>query len=191
MTKVAYLGAGTTGSRASSLVPAGAEIVSIDILPLTDNTVVHDLNMVPYPFDEGTFTQLHLDNVLEHLGDIGAVLTEIHRISAPGANVIIIVPSCYSKWSTWDPTHTHHFNVGFLDYYCEGTKMSSQYQYSAPLFRKLDFQWNRFIDKNKEQRRILDRANIDPDWYLDYFPHKSSAGLGGLEDMTYVLEVIK
>jgi SAM-dependent methyltransferase len=189
--KVAFLGSGTTGSRAKELVPEESTITYVDVLPLMDGTVVHDLNKFPYPFPDNTFDQVHLDNVLEHLDDVSAVMAEVHRISKPGGHIIVIVPSCYSKWSTWDPTHKHHFNVGFLDYFCEGTRMNLQYRYSSPLFRKVNFQWNRFIDKNEEQCKILDRANEEPEWYIDFFPHKQSIGLGGLEDMTYVLEILK
>jgi SAM-dependent methyltransferase len=91
--------------------------VHLDRLASTDPDVVHDLNVHPWPFADGTFNQVIAHDVLEHLNDIVAVFEEIHRICSPGAVVQIVVPhfSCANAFT--DPTHRHYFGWFSFDYF--------------------------------------------------------------------------
>jgi SAM-dependent methyltransferase len=69
-----------------------------------------DFNIFPYPFSDNEFDEILADNVLEHLGDIPAVMKELHRISKPDGMIKIIVPyyNCYGAYN--DLTHQHYFS---------------------------------------------------------------------------------
>jgi ubiquinone/menaquinone biosynthesis C-methylase UbiE len=89
----------------------------MDRVALPGVDLVHDLNRIPYPFDDDYFDELYATHVIEHVDSILAVMEEIHRISKPGALVTIITPH-YSDSISWqDPTHKWHLNSYSFDYF--------------------------------------------------------------------------
>jgi SAM-dependent methyltransferase len=62
--------------------------------------------------------------VLEHLDNIPAIMTELHRVLAPGGRLRIRVPYGKSDWALQDPTHRHAFTERSMDYFCEGSPYS-------------------------------------------------------------------
>jgi SAM-dependent methyltransferase len=87
---------------------AGA--VGIDSNPRSHADVIHDLGVVPYPFADDEFDEVICRHVIEHVPDVMAFVSELHRVTKPGGRIKIITPH-YSNpdWST-DPTHRNHFN---------------------------------------------------------------------------------
>ncbi len=63
-----------------------------------------DIRAMPY---EGEFDVAGAFDVLEHLDDDGAVLRELHRVTAPGGGVIITVPQHRWLWSAVDDFSQH------------------------------------------------------------------------------------
>jgi SAM-dependent methyltransferase len=92
------------------------EAVNLDITTDTDPDVVHDLNVVPWPFPDGRFDHVDAIDVLEHLADPLAAMLEIHRVTRPGGTVKIIVPHFSSPNAFTDPTHRSFFGFRSLDY---------------------------------------------------------------------------
>ena len=88
------------------------QLVTLDSDPSTDPHVVHDLNSIPYPFDDNQFDELHAYEVLEHCGQQGDwrfffnQFSEFHRILKPGGFFIATVPMWDSPWAWGDPGHT-------------------------------------------------------------------------------------
>lgn len=84
--------------------------VGIDSNPRTQADVIHDLGVTPYPFAENEFDEIICRHVIEHVPDVMAFVTELHRITRPGGRIKIVTPH-YSNpdWAT-DPTHRNHFN---------------------------------------------------------------------------------
>jgi SAM-dependent methyltransferase len=84
--------------------------VGIDINPRTQADVIHDLGVVPYPFDDDEFDEVFSHHVIEHVPDVMAFVSELHRITRHGGRIRLITPH-YSNpdWPT-DPTHRNHFN---------------------------------------------------------------------------------
>lgn len=84
--------------------------IGIDANPKTHADVIHDLGVVPYPFPDNEFDQIICTHVAEHVPDVMAFITELHRIAKPGGRIKITTPH-YSNpdWAT-DPTHRNHFN---------------------------------------------------------------------------------
>lgn len=77
--------------------------------------VVHDLNRFPYSFADGEFDRIEADHVLEHLAEPLRALREMHRISKPGASILINVPHFSRGFS--HPEHAHGFDVSLPLYF--------------------------------------------------------------------------
>jgi SAM-dependent methyltransferase len=74
--------------------------------------VIHDLNILPYPFESDSFDEIHAYEVLEHCGSQGdwryffAQFSELWRILKDGGHLLATVPSRLSPWAFGDPSHT-------------------------------------------------------------------------------------
>jgi SAM-dependent methyltransferase len=89
--------------------------VNLDINADTHPDLVHDLNRRPWPFRDGTFSEVHAYDVIEHLDDVMGVMEEIHRVCRPGALVSLTTPHFSSPNAYTDITHRHHF--GFFSFH--------------------------------------------------------------------------
>jgi SAM-dependent methyltransferase len=83
--------------------------VNLDISHQVGADVVHDLNVVPWPFPDGTFDDVYAFDVLEHVDDVVKTLEELHRVSRAAASVHITVPHFSSANAFTDVTHRHWF----------------------------------------------------------------------------------
>lgn len=96
------------------------EPVFLDINRDHKPDVVHDLNVMPWPFSDNTFDEVHAYEVLEHLGwqgDAGSffgTFTEIYRILKPGGHLFATVPDYRTEWAWGDPTHRRVITAGSL-----------------------------------------------------------------------------
>jgi SAM-dependent methyltransferase len=109
-----------------------ANAVNLDVTAATSPDVVHDLNVVPWPFADNQFREVYAYDVIEHLDDILRTMDEIHRICRQGARVFVTVPhfSCSNAFT--DPTHRHYFGWFSFDYFTEAHELSF---YSRARFR--------------------------------------------------------
>lgn len=85
--------------------------VGIDLSADTDADIVHDLDVFPWPLDDGAFDQIVMQDVIEHLRDPYAVFAELHRVARPGARVQLRTPHFSSLLAYSDPTHLHYFSA--------------------------------------------------------------------------------
>jgi SAM-dependent methyltransferase len=92
-----------------------ADAVNLDASERVGADIVHDLNCMPWPFADDTFTEVHAYDVLEHLGDVVRALEEIHRVSRQGATVHVTVPHFSSANAFTDVTHRHWFGWRSFD----------------------------------------------------------------------------
>jgi len=76
----------------------------------------HDLDEFPYPFEDNTFDEILLNQVLEHLENPPKVIKELIRISTEGAVIIIRVPHFSDLGAYEEPTHKHFFALNSIDY---------------------------------------------------------------------------
>lgn len=97
--------------------------VGIDVNPRTQADVIHDLGVVPYPFDDNEFDEVFSHHVVEHVPDVMAFISELHRITRPGGRIRLITPH-YSNpdWPT-DPTHRNHFNSYSFNCFMQDRKL--------------------------------------------------------------------
>jgi SAM-dependent methyltransferase len=84
--------------------------IGMDINPLTDADVIHDLGAFPYPFADDEFDEVIGLHVVEHVPDPMGFVQELHRITRPGGTIRLVCPH-YSKpgWAS-DLTHRNHID---------------------------------------------------------------------------------
>ena len=113
--------------------------------------VVHDLEVIPYPFAEGGFELVEADHVLEHLSNPFQVMKEIHRITKNGGKVVIRTPH-FSRGFT-HPEHKRGFDVTFPFYFdptFPGGYQGVQYELD-----RLRFRW---FSQVELKRSVLPRS---------------------------------
>lgn len=89
--------------------------VNLDMVEKEGVDVVHDLNKYPYPFDDNTFDEVVMCDVLEHLDNIIKTIEEIWRICKNNAMVYIDVPNYNSFNQVSNPQHKLLFNYETFD----------------------------------------------------------------------------
>ena len=86
-------------------------LVTLDHDPTVRPDVVHDLEILPLPFGDNQFDEIHAYEVLEHTGKQGdwrfffSQFAELHRILKPGGYFFGSVPCWNSIWAFGDPSH--------------------------------------------------------------------------------------
>jgi SAM-dependent methyltransferase len=108
--------------------------VGLDIVPDTDADIVHDLDVFPYPIEDDSFDVVLLQDVIEHVNDLYALMAEVHRVARGGARVLIRTPHFSSILAYSDPTHTHYLSLLAVESLAEPTFA----HYSPVRFRILD-----------------------------------------------------
>jgi SAM-dependent methyltransferase len=95
-------------------IGAGTDVqsgwINHDVAPLPGIDVVHDLNLRPWPWADGSADEIKIYDVLEHLDQFIPAMEEISRILRPGGICRVSVP----YWNSWcaaaDPTHKRAFH---------------------------------------------------------------------------------
>lgn len=88
------------------------ELTTLDSDPSVEPDVVHDLNIVPYPFEDNMFDEIHAYEVLEHCGKQGDwrfffdQFYELWRMLKPDGYLVGTCPMWDSPWAWADPGHT-------------------------------------------------------------------------------------
>lgn len=88
------------------------ELVTLDRCTRHNPDVVHDLDDLPYPFEDERFDEIHAYSVLEHCGRQGdyryffGQWSEFWRILKPDGLFFATVPTRESPWAWGDPSHT-------------------------------------------------------------------------------------
>jgi hypothetical protein len=96
------------------------QLITLDQNAAHKPDIVHDLDVLPYPFEADTFDEIHAYEVLEHLGRQGdwrrffADFSELYRILKPGGFLAATCPSYKSMWAWGDPSHTRIITSGTL-----------------------------------------------------------------------------
>lgn len=81
-----------------------------------DADMVYDLND-GIPLNDNSVGVLNASHILEHLHDKTKIMSEIHRVLAPGGWAFIEVPSTDGRGAFQDPTHVSYWNENSFLYY--------------------------------------------------------------------------
>ncbi|MDF1852672.1 MAG: methyltransferase domain-containing protein [Verrucomicrobiales bacterium] len=134
-----------------------SDYVNLDIAALDGVDVVHDLNQLPLPFEDGVFEEILCLDVFEHV-DYPPLLRECHRILSPGGRITIEVPHFSSNNNFVDPTHRNRFSVKTLNFFVEDSWEQKHRPYYFDFtfstlvvrrllfIRSLPFFWNYLIE---------------------------------------------
>jgi len=110
-----------TGGRRRLNMGCGRDIragyVNADSKRLPGVDVVCDFSRYPWPFRTDAFDEVIAVHIIEHLPDTIRVMEELHRITAPGAVVLIEVPHYKHVNAYKDPTHVRFFSEETFDYF--------------------------------------------------------------------------
>lgn len=112
--------------------------VNIDWNPLSNPDLVHDLNIMPYPFKDNTFDLVEAVHVLEHLDKPFMVMKELHRILKPNGKLLIKVPH-FTRGFT-HAEHAHGFDVTFPLYFNKSFTSSGYFGVEYKL-EKMEMHW--------------------------------------------------
>ena len=151
------------------------EAINLDVTADTNPDVVHDLNQLPWPFQNNHFREVLAYDVIEHLENFIDTMNEIHRVCSDQAVVRITAPhfSCANAFA--DPTHRRLFSYFSMDYVTGENEIQF---YTRARFKKLSARMMFYPSLiNKIVWRLANRfparyerrwAWIFPAWYL-YF----------------------
>ncbi len=96
------------------------KVTTLDINKDHNPDVIHDLEILPLPFTNSSFDEIHAYDVLEHTGKIGDwkfffdQWSEFHRILKPKGLFFCISPAPNSAWAFGDPGHTRVISLESL-----------------------------------------------------------------------------
>jgi len=101
-----------------------ADAVNLDRVAGAGVDVVHDLDDIPWPFDNASFNTVHGVQVFEHVDDPVGFMCEAWRILADDGELHLSVPHWQSENSHTDPTHRRHCTLHTWDYWIAGTPLN-------------------------------------------------------------------
>jgi SAM-dependent methyltransferase len=90
--------------------------VGVDRYPCEAADLICDVSK-GLPFQDDAIDAVHMDNLIEHVSDIPALMREVVRVSKYRAHITVITPH-FSSLASWrDPTHLHHLSYFSFDHF--------------------------------------------------------------------------
>lgn len=114
--------------------------VNVDMLGHDGIDVVHNLMEFPYPFDDGSATNIWAQDVVEHLDNytrdykpgVVAFIEECHRILERGGEFFIQTPHWTAPFLWVDPTHVRGFDMRSFDFFDPEREYGMKSGYYSP-----------------------------------------------------------
>jgi hypothetical protein len=110
--------------------------IGLDRQPGSNADVLCELGHFPWPLRDSCADHVYVSHFIEHQSDVLRAMAEVHRISKPGAEVIVTTPHYSSMDSYADPTHVVHLSFHSFDYFVQAN--FENFTYGAGGFRILD-----------------------------------------------------
>jgi len=93
--------------------------INVDRSEIYKPDVLHDLEVIPWPFESNSADNIALSHVLEHLGQAPdtfiQIMKELYRIAEDGCFIYIDVPCPKSRYYLSDPTHVRPITPDLFD----------------------------------------------------------------------------
>lgn len=102
-------------------------VINLDLHPYPGVQVVHNLDVVPWPFEDESFDGLWASQVFEHVENPIGFMTETWRVLRPGGKAFITVPHYKSDNAFTDPTHRRFCTERTWDYWIAGRPLHQQF----------------------------------------------------------------
>lgn len=97
--------------------------VNVDRVAGPGIDLVHDLDQLPWPIEDGSVLDIQARDVFEHVNDPIGFMTECYRVLVPGGQLWIRTPCISLSLSDafTDPTHRRFPTWHTFDYWVAGT----------------------------------------------------------------------
>lgn len=107
--------------------------VNVDLVQLPEVDVVHNLDVLPWPWDDASIKAIVGQDIFEHLTDPVGFMTESHRVLESGGELMLKVPHWRHQDAYTDPTHRRFCTEHTWDYWIKGTALYERHNaaYSA------------------------------------------------------------
>ena len=146
--------------------------IGIDKFDSINVDVVHDLDLLPWPFEDEQFEKLIFSHSISHLEDISAIICECYRILKPGGLIEIVAPHYSSDNFNTDPTHKMSLGLRSMNYFVYNVQFKYTYIPSHIKFKLLSNKIS-FRECNTSWRKGL-KFNffeiIGLQWIVNKFP---------------------
>lgn len=103
--------------------PRTPGVVNVDLVALPAVDVVHDLDVLPWPWDDASVKAIGAQDVFEHVADPVGFMTESHRVLESGGTLHIKSPHFRHQDAFTDPTHRRFCTPHTWDYWIKGTDL--------------------------------------------------------------------
>lgn len=106
------------------------KVIGIDVFKDRGVDIVHNLEK-PLPFPDDYADRVYSNHTFEHVQNTKQLVEECWRIIKPGGEIYIRVPHYSSTGMYTDLTHKTFFSSRSLDYYIDGTYLSTMSGYNS------------------------------------------------------------
>lgn len=90
--------------------------IGVDSADVPDVNIKHNLNVYPYPFEDGEVFEIHCSHFIEHVADFYKFMRECYRILMDQGVITILAPYYTSIRAVQDPTHIRFINEMMFQY---------------------------------------------------------------------------
>lgn len=101
--------------------------VNLDLVRLPGVDVVHDLDVLPWPFKDGVASEVKGEDVFEHVADPLGFMAECWRVLVPGGSLRLRTSYWRAENAYTDPTHRRFCTDKTFDFWCRGTEFFERY----------------------------------------------------------------
>jgi SAM-dependent methyltransferase len=103
------------------------DATNVDVVALPGIDVVHDLDVLPWPFRAGEADEIRAIQLFEHVKDPIGFMCESWRVLKLGGVLILHVPHYQSRNAFTDPTHRRFCTEETWDYWIRGRHLWKQF----------------------------------------------------------------
>ena len=152
--------------------------INLDVVDLPGVDIVHDIENIPLPFDDNTFSVILCQDVLEHIEYV-PVLRDLHRILKKGGKLQIRVPHFSSRRNYEDPTHKKMFSIRTFEFFIKNSYSKRDYYFdyhfdrisnSKIIFEKYVFLYNYLIEMVVNSNRRIKKIIYEATFLSRIFP---------------------
>lgn len=149
--------------------------VNIDMLPLPQVDIVHDLEEFPWPFEDESVLQATAAHVLEHINPHKGVfikfMDEVWRILKPYGQFAFVVPHASSPGYQQDPTHVNMINETTMHYFDPDPEMKNIGQQLYGFYRPKPWKIEKqFFSYMGNLEVLLTKRPDDKSYHGDFTP---------------------